>query len=546
MRAASFSFVVASIVAVVVGAPTRAQTRPPQPIGSPSTADDCRYFLPVIPTTDGPPPEDAPPGSLPDQPAFGSVVIASPPAAVGPVPRNVELALGGAIAEVDQGLWDIRLDGPIAPIPFERDGARIVPVGGLLPPGIVTLTLEANAAHPCQGCSLPARLTLQVTDDVDVTPPTITDLVVHELVPPPVEQQTACNFFAGTGDFLELAVTTDEDAFVAFGARHALLAPRGVFAAAARGNFRADTNISLASTPIVAVGDDVIVAGFARDLAGNVSPALVTRVRARSMLTVVSPDTTIDELPEQRCSLDGAPEVHLPAQLPRNPSLRVLFPFEELPLALRRGDEFVALVPGADVVEDARAGRLFAPAQPVDAGAWELVSLPCTRCVCPQCTSPLRMPVTLVDVVDTTPPAAPVVRGLLDDAAPARSGGRCVPDHAATLAVLAPGDDDVSGTLDFTYDVVVRLGTDPPRPVGVGLAPLQRADGDVVLRLPTAPFGRIVDDDMTLEITARDAAGNTTTATWTQSRDDAGGCAATGGGEVLVLGGLVLARRRRR
>jgi MYXO-CTERM domain-containing protein len=535
------------VVALAVGGASSSRAQPAQS-GDVPGVDDCSFFLPTLPTPDSFP-EDAPPGSPPDQPAFGSVMLVAPPPGAGPVPRNVEIVLGGNLVELEQGFWDLWIDGPSGRVAFGLDGARVVPDGGLLPAGVVQITLQPSATLPCQGCFPPAVLTLEVTDVVDLTPPVFTDVVIHELVPPSFEQQAACNAFIGTVDFLAVALTTDEDAFAAVAARHALVEPRIVLQF---GHMRAGSRTALlgnlAQTPVVAEGDDVVVVAFARDLAGNASPPLVTRVRARSMSSVPDAGTTIDELAELRCALDAVPAVSVPSRLPRNPSLRVVFPFEDVPIVLRRGDEVVAVVPGADVVEDARTGRLFSPVQPVAPGVWELVSLPCERCVCPQCTLPLRVPLVIDDVVDVQVPSAPRVRTLLDDALPPRSEGRCGPDRAALLAVLAPGEDDVSGAHDLVYDVSVRVGADPPRPMGIGLSPLRRADGDVVLRLPTAPFGRIVDRALTLDVTARDAAGNASTATWSQAEDDDGqsGCGTTGAGTALALAGLALRRRRRR
>jgi hypothetical protein len=552
MRAVSLFFAVATL-AVVVAAPAHTQTRPPVTSPEASTSPECRYFLPQVPTRPPTPPGadgDVPGGGAPQEPFFGSVLVVAPPAGVGAVPRNVELVLGGALNEVEDGFWDISLRGPAGAIPFTRDGARLLPDGGLLPVGSVTLALAANATHPCQGCFPPGEQRIDVIDVVDVTPPAFSELIVHEFVPPPLEQQTRCSNILGTGDLFEAAVVTDESATVHVAARHALVAPRVVMPGmlALRGEL-AVLVVNLATTPLVSAGDDVVAVFVARDLAGNVSSPLATRVRARSLLTITDPATTLDEVPELRCALDAAPETHVPSHLPRNPSLRVVFPFEEIPLALAREGEVVALVPGADVFDDARAGRLYSPARPMDPGAWDLVSLPCERCICPACTSPLHVPLVLDDVVDVDPPSRPVVRALIDDPAPPRSNGTCTPDRAATLAILAPGEDDTAGPFDLVYDVVVQLGDDPPRPVGVALPALTRADGDVVVRLPTASLGRIIGEPFTLVVAARDTAGNVARTTYAQVGigDDAGCAAAPAGVPAqLVFAWLWVRRRRRR
>jgi hypothetical protein len=320
---------------------------------------------------------------------------------------------------------------------------------------------------------------------------------------------------------------------------------------------RGAVQLSLSAEGRVAPGDDVVVALVARDLAGN-SSAHIRHVRARPFSNVADADTPIDELPGGQCVVDAAPRVRVPARVPANPSLRVSFPFEPVPLALIRDDDgsSVPLVPGDDLVDDGLVeGGAFAPARALSPGAWRLVSLPCDRCVCRGCTAPVEASFVVDDVVDTTPPAPPVVSGFIDDPQPIPSSPDCAAPHAGTLVALAPGVDDVSGPFDLTYDAVLRLGDDPPRVVGRGLLPLARADGSVVVRLPTSSLGRIIDAAFTLELTARDAAGNASSTTF----HNAGRSLEVGCGQAasvsttvmtsttsLALLALLLRRRRRR
>jgi hypothetical protein len=317
---------------------------------------------------------------------------------------------------------------------------------------------------------------------------------------------------------------------------------------------RGAVQLSLSADGRVAPGDDVVVALVARDLAGNAS-AHISHVRAQPLAVVAAADTPIDELPGGQCVVAAAPRVRVPARVPANPSLRVTFPFEPVPLALVRDDDgsSVPLVPGDDVVDDGVVeGGAFAPARPLSPGAWRLVSLPCDRCVCPACTAPLAAPLVVDDVIDTAPPAPPIVDEIIDDPQPIPSSPDCAAPHAGTLVVLAPGVDDVSAALDLTYDAVLRLGDEPPRVVGRGLLPLARADGSVVVRLPTSSFGRIIDAAFTLELTARDAAGNASSATFRNAgRSLEAGCgqaasASTTSTTSLALLAIVLRRRHRR
>ena len=227
----------------------------------------------------------------------------------------------------------------------------------------------------------------------------------------------------------------------------------------------------------------------------------------------------------------------------------MLFPFEELPLALRpvdgqNGGVDVPLVPVIDVVDEALGGHVYGVAVAVDAGAYDVVALACPHCTCASCNASPRQRVVLEDVIDEAAPNAPVVKDVIDDAAPDVSTGACVPDDAATLVVLEAAVDDVAGPADLVYDVVVRAEGGLPRPAGTALPALTRANGDVVVRVPTADFGRLAGSDFELTLTARDAGGHTSRGTYTSKEaEEASGCG--GGGAAAVVGAIALLRRRR-
>jgi hypothetical protein len=508
---------------------------------------DCIFR---VPDTAVPLPQVAlPPGPIP---GFGTVVLVAPPVDTGPIPRNVELLLAGELAELDQGLLRLRVLVDGVDVAFTRDAHRVVVDGGL-PPGRLLVTITSTPQHPCPECVGPQSWAFDVLDLEYETPPSPPTMLVHAFRPPPAEEQARCGNFFGQNDIMLLAWETAEPMFARVFVRSAATAPQlladglvllpGVQAL----NVSVDLSVLPPDEPVV-----VVVA--TRDYAGNVGPPVTQRVRRRPLSDVDESVPTMFDLEPNTCELPSTTGLAVPSVVPRNAVLRVLFAMEEIPLGLRRvgaADDVVPLVPDAAFVEDGRAGRFLTVPLPVPAGTWDVVDQPCDRCRCPTCALPLAARVEIADVIDTAAPAAPAVVGVIDDPAPARSDGPCRPDRAGTFVVLRPGVDDVSPPLDLTYDAVLTDEAGLRRPVAQGVLPLRRADGDVVLRLPTAPFGRVVGAGRVLELVARDAAGNLSPSA-SFALVDAGpsspaSCAAgSRHGDAALLTLLVLVVRRRR
>ena len=265
---------------------------------------------------------------------------------------------------------------------------------------------------------------------------------------------------------------------------------------------------NLGATLPVALGDVFVLAVSARDPAGNVSDARILRVRARSF---VDQQTPIEDLPPLMCTFELLPQLLAPTLLPRNGRIEVLFPFEKQPLALlpANGGDSIPLVPVEEIVVDGALGHTYATALPMPAGSsFTVQALDCPHCICPTCAaSPAGEVVVGAEIDEEAPSPAEVVE-LIDDADPARAEGICSPDSAATLVVLRPGQDNFAAAGDFRYDVAVRLGDQPARPVGRSLVPLVRADGNMVVRLDTGEVGRLVGEAFELTLDAHDSAGN--------------------------------------
>lgn len=488
-----------------------------------------------------PPPQPGIPGDVP----FGSVVLVSPPA-FSVVPRNVEIQLGGSLSDLARGFFSVRLSAAGETLPSHVDERGVVVVeGGLLPAdATVLLDIDGTETDSCPTCTGGLQqFSFTVSDVIDEEAPVIDDdaIAINGFVLPSLVDQQECGFFTGETHSFEVTLNDDdESASYSIGARSARDEPTILAQSLAAGSprtfafsFGRESNFNL--------GDAVVFVVTARDFAGNVSSPVVRRVRMRSFK-----DRGVPDLAPLSCELAAAPAVNAPAHLPRNPTFRVMFPFEETPLALRprNGGDDVSLVPVADIAEDARVGHVFQTARLVEAGDYDLVALPCNRCLCPECNVSPRKRVTIDDVLDEVAAEASDVVAIFDDAAPALSQGVCQPDEAATFVVLSPADDDVSGAADLIYDAVVTTDGDLPRPAGTGLQALRRGDGNVVVRLPTGPLGRLAGSDFKLVLSARDLGGHVTRIVYENVVADEGGCnSASGVGAAGVL--LLLLRRRR-
>ncbi len=496
-------------------------------------------------TTPVPPP--AQPPFAGDAPGFGSVFLISPPPLTN-LPRNVEVVLGGSVGDVALGFWRavLSLEGSSAVLPSQVIDGHVVVDGGLLPANsALRLRIEPTETNPCQGCFGTQDLSFSTSDVVDTTAPLLDDdaVVMNGFVLPSIVDQQACGFFGGDLHNLSVRLSSREPTLFTIAGRGARTEPTVLLKRQLVGPGAQDLSLSFGRDVAFTLREAVVIVVVARDLAGNVSEPRVVRLRMRSFR-----DRDESDLVPLVCELEASPDVLVPSRVPRHPALRIVFPFEELPLALRPLDDDgpeIPLVPVADVVEDARTGHVYQTAREIEAGRYDVVAGPCPRCLCPECNAAPRTVVVVNDVVDAAAPAEPQVRAVLDDPSPALSEGACQADDAATLIVLAPGVDDVSAPADLVYDAVIRLADGLPRPAGAALLAWQRADGDTVVRIPSGPFGRLIGAPFTLTLSARDASGRVSKTTYENDVDDdaGGGCGAAPLASVVALAALL--RRRR-
>ena len=121
------------------------------------------------------------------------------------------------------------------------------------------------------------------------------------------------------------------------------------------------------------------------------------------------------------------------------------------------------------------------------------------------------------------------------------------------MSDLLPTGAGHPGAADLVYDAVITTDDGLPRPAGEGVVATVRDDGDIALRLPTAPLGRVAGSNFSLTLTARDAAGRTAQTRYENVVDVAAaeGCSGCGGdGAAAFIGvfafSLVRSRRRAR
>lgn len=502
-----------------------------------------------VPCEDFPPPPSPPQGdAAPREDVFSQVFLAAPQNTGALVPRNVEMRLGGTVADLRAGLFSLTVSADGVPVEVVVDGVRVVPVadGGLLPAN-ANIEVVIAPTDACPGCIGPVQQGFATNADVDTTPPSLDGVDVSGYVLPSQADQQDCGFFGGNTHSIEVAFDNDEAVEVSVAGRAARTEPVVMQRRLQLPPGIASMSLSLGATTPLAIGEAIVVVIAARDIAGNAAEPRVVRVRMRSFA-----DRGQASLPALTCELPATPTLTRPSTWSTTPALRVLPPFEEVPLALRpaAGGADIALIPGAAVAEDARVGHIYTTAVAVDAGDYDVVGLPCPQCICPDCNTPFVERITISDAVDVDAPAAPVVVDVVDDPSPALAEGACVPDDASTVIVLEAGVDDVSGAADLVYDAVIAVDGDLPRPAGASVVATARDDGNIEVRLPTASIGRVAGSNFTLTLTARDAAGRTSQARYENvvDVDDAGcgGCGGDGSAAFVGVCAVTLLRRSRR
>lgn len=484
------------------------------------------------------------------EPGFGFLFVTSPP--VGALaPRNVEIRLGGDLSglDVDPPTVSVEVRDLVgARVPMTRDGSVLRPTEPLPAGETFLVRIEATPAHPCPDCVGTQELAFSTTDEIDTTPPALVGPpAANVFVLPPPEEAARCGFFFGTTHqiVVDLGASAPAQTWIDVAARKEGEAPIFLVEAFNNGAPFPITANAGAQLP-VALGDAFYLSFAARDLAGNVGAPKIIRVLARSFVDQTVP---ADALPPLWCEMPEAPSFTVPALLPTNGQVVVDFPFEEVPLALVPAGE----VPGADNVipliplEETALGHVYGTVSglPNDASL-DIVGLPCPHCVCDRCDDFAPVRISTSEGPDNVPPAAPIVRELLEDTSPEVSAEEaCRPDRPALVVVLEPGQDDVAAPLELRYDAVIRLEGGPPRVLATAAAPLRRADGGTVLRLETRDLGRVLGAPFELTLEAVDVAGNRAAVTTFHQPDGGAGCASSGGTSwTLALLALALARRR--
>lgn len=464
-------------------------------------------------------------------PGFGSLVVASPPAGAA-VPRNVEIRLAGDVANLDSEppLYTFELraqDG--SRVAFAREGGVVRPVEPLPADSSWSAVVAPTSAHPCPDCITQWELVFMTTSEIDTEPPLLEELPpINVFVMPSPEEASRCGMFFGTTHqiFIEFGPRQPSSTWVTVSARKDGSAPRRLVESFLSGS--TFTNVADVGPQVpVALGDPFTIGVTLRDLAGNVGPARVVRVLARSFADQQQPMSSLDPL---WCAVPPAVSVAAQQPLPPNGRIVVDFPFEEVPLALAPvdGGAPVPLIP----MEDTAFGHVYGAALPLPAGAqFDVIGLDCPHCTCPGCTAVEPVRIAVGESPDVEPPAAPVVTGFREDVAPERAfEEECRPDRPALLVELEPGRDDVTDALALRYDASVRAGDAPARVLARSAIPYVRADGSTVLRLETAALGRLLAEPFELTLDAVDAAGHrtSTTARWEPSSTEASGCASGG------------------
>ncbi len=498
------------------------------------TADDCIGVTRVAPP-DGDPPE----------PGFGGVSLLSPQPGALSVPRNVEIRLSGDVntLAVEPAQMRVQVQDALgARVPFARVGLTLTPLEPLQARQTFLVRIEATEANPCPECFGVQESSFTTGDDVDVSAPILTGpLPVHVFVMPSDEEAARCGMFFGQTHqiVVDFGPAFPLDTWINVAGKKEGGSALDLFDIF-NGGLSFPASSSIGNTVPTGLGDAFFIAITPRDLAGNVGASRTVRVRARSFIDMNRPR---EELAPLSCDMPALPTVMAATPLPTNGQLAIEFPFEEVPLALQHGDQLIPLLATSDL----SSGHVYQAAEPLPAGeSLLLVPLPCPSCLCSGCGDFAAIPIIIGDSSDNTPPAPPIVRELREDADPEFAvEGQCHPDRAALVVILQPGQDDQANPLELRYDANIRIDGGPQLVLGRSVVPLARGDGSIALRIETAGFGRLLDENIELTLQAIDAAGNRASAVTSHGDDDGAGCTASGAGPACGLALLALVVRRR-
>jgi MYXO-CTERM domain-containing protein len=471
------------------------------------------------------------------EPGF-SVFLQLPVSGTTNVPLNTKLRIAGSLQDLEGETPFMRiyletLDA--APVPFTRVGNQVIPDENLAPNTTYVFYsdfVEGPCGRDCFG-----NFQFTTGTRVDNEPP-VFDRVpnAHAFI------NDICDFGASHTFGVAMGFVPEDIAWLEVAVALGDRAPRKVFAGAVQNRAEPEFFLSGDQTPL-ALNDAVRFALTPVDLAGHVGEPVIIRTRARSM-QILNDAGTLNDVPPVQCALPNFPSPALASAAPRGGLVEVAFPFEATPLSVTDGEREVALIP----VEDTPAGQRLLPAEDLAPGTWELVAQDCPFCACEGCALDVDGQLEVSELDDAAAPDEPRIVSLDEDLDPAFAEGQCVADDTAIVVTLAAGADDGTAALDLRYHASLRLADALPVQVGRLLAPEQDGD-DVVLRLDTAAYGRLLTEDFELEIVAEDLSGNVSSvARIRHSAGAAAGCSGSGAPAPLfgfaILLGAFLRRRR--
>jgi hypothetical protein len=470
------------------------------------------------------PPIASPGAAEPPPPVFSGVFVASPPPSSVDVPLNVQVRLGGQVAELDTNPPNFTfelLDDQGARVPVLRTGVLVRAAAPLRPNAVYTARVAPTETNPCVSCFVAHEISFETSVAEDHEPPVMTRApdTIGFAFPSQAELQRCGIFTQETHSIvIDLDASLPRDASIAIAARHERSDPAFVSEVSPAG--ASFSLVTSAGQVPVRAGDAVYVAFTARDLAGNTADAVIVRTRLRPVADSLLPR---EQLADLTCDVPAALAVRAADPLPKNGLVQVAFPFEEQPISLRAQDDtLVALVPVTDTLN----GHVYAPGSPLIAGSYQLVTRDCPNCVCVGCRYTETSTVTVSDREDHDAPAAPKVLAFSEDLDPSPSSDVCAPDGPALVITLERGADDLTDALALRYRARVKIEDGLTYELGDGHAPVPGDDDTVTLRVETPGLPRLLGERLTLTLDVSDAAGNSarTEKVFDPDRDAAGGC----------------------
>ena len=415
------------------------------------------------------------------------------------LPRNGRIVLAGSslknldgpIALSDVSRWNVVATQNNVPVELILHDGIVRPRGGLWESNAVVDVRFATPFFPEDDCSIQGNcqesvLRFNITDEITNDTPVIEGEITMQFKSQEMELRfdgVNSNYVESFNVYVKVRSSFPKDLSQNF--------------------FRIDggtTGLAGFVNTEVFEGDLVTVAISATSSAGIEGPV-------RAVRTVVGPVDIPRPLATSFCELSAAPQVHLPqTPMPTNGFLQVDIPFENAALGFADDDGNTVALRGITSTARWELQRTTASLPPNS--QLDVVALPCPSCLCATCSEGVGGRIRVGPGPDQIAPSVPTIVDVREETNTPLRAGFCVETGNALVVDIDPGTDDLTAIDYLRYDAAIRIDGSSAISAGRGLVPFTRSDGTTSLRLQTQAFENLLEENLVVELVARDLAQN--------------------------------------